>query len=236
MPLIDTLKQTVNRVLKGYGYRVERIIDYRSRPLNALDLALSPLDPRDPDFFFIQVGAHDGRRGDPIHNFVDQYHWRGLLLEPQPAVFTQLQANYRGETQLILENAALARQAGTLTLYTVEGASLRASFNREALRKHFGDSATIVEVPVTTVTFPLLMERHRISRVDLLVVDTEGFDYQVIAMALDAGLLPRLIRYEHLHLSSADRAACADLLGARGYRLLRDGTDTVALLAGPGRA
>ncbi len=74
------------------------------------------------------------------------------------------------------------------------------------------------------------MKRHQIQRVDLLVIDTEGFDYEAIRLALQNGLpnLPRLIRYEHLHLSTADRRKCSELLAQHDYRLHRDGVDTIA--------
>ncbi len=86
-----------------------------------------------------------------------------------------------------------------------------------------------MEMKVRTVTFPTLMARYDIDRVDLAVVDAEGFDDQVVRLALAAGISPRMIASEHLHLTTADRRACADLLTSHGYRLLRDRSDTIAL-------
>jgi FkbM family methyltransferase len=232
--MLYRLKQAANTFLRQQGYRLERIVDYRPHGLRALELAVGTLDVRDPEFFFIQVGAHDGRRGDPVHRFVTRYRWRGLLLEPQPDVFTALTRNYEGEPQLILENAALAEHDGTLRLYTADGRSLRATTNRAALEQHVGRSASIREVTVPAVTFQTLRARHAITRVDLLVVDTEGFDYEVIRLALAAGIRPRLVGYEHLHLTTPHRDACAALLGQHGYRLLRDGGDTIALAGAAG--
>ena len=152
-----------------------------------------------------------------------------MLLEPQPDIFKALTRNYRNEPQLILENAALAPEDGTVSLYTIAGSTLRASFNRAALVEHVGRSEPITEVPVRAVTFRSLLAHHDIRRVDLLMIDTEGFDYQVVRMALAEGVRPRLVRYEHLHLSTPDRNACASLLANHGYRLFRDGVDTLAL-------
>ncbi len=227
------LKRTVNGVLGHYGYRVERIVDYQKHQLNVLELAVNALQPEDPDFFFIQVGAHDGRTGDPIRPFIERFGWRGLLLEPQPEVFKALTANYRHQQQLILVNVALAQSDGTVALYAIEGSSLRSSFNRDALVAHAGREKKITALPVRALTFSSLCRQYEIRRVDVLMIDTEGFDYQVVNMALAEGLRPRLIRYEHLHLSIADRNACARLLVDCGYRLLRDGIDTLALLGKP---
>lgn len=227
--LLHRLKKQINRILRSYGYRLERTVDYGEDRLEAFELAVNSLDNRDPLFFFIQVGAHDGRRGDPLFRFVERYRWRGVLLEPQPEVFKLLARNYGDQPQLILENAAIANRDGTLSMYTAPGKTLRATTNRESLVPHVKDKTAIHELQTPAVTFQTLMARHHIGRVDLLMIDTEGFDYQVVRLALDAGLRPSLIRYEHLHLSTADRQACAALLARQGYALLRDGPDTIAM-------
>ena len=228
--LTNRLKHTVNDVLRHYGYRVERIVDYRKHQVDVLDLAIATLQPEDPGFFFLQVGAHDGRTGDPVRRFVERYHWRGILLEPQPEVFQKLTQNYRHEPQLVLENAALAFTDGAMSLYAIEGSSLRTSLNRAAVTAHAGSSKQIRELSVRAVTVGTLLRKHDVGRLDMLIVDTEGFDYQVVKMILTEGLRPRLIRYEHLHVSTPDRIACTTMLVDAGYRLLRDGTDTLALL------
>ncbi len=229
MKTVHRLKTTVSRLAKLCGYRLERIVDYSDYQLDIFPVLIDRLNPTDPDFFFVQVGANDGKSGDPIHHLVRQYHWKGLLLEPQPQVFQRLCENYRDETQLILENAALSHEDSTQSFYTVDGSSYLGSFDRNALVKRVRDVSKIIEVSVQAVTYPGLVSRHRIDRVDLLQVDTEGFDYQVIKMTVGEHLpYPRLIRYEHLHLSTSDRAACAEYLASHHYKLMRDGRDTIA--------
>lgn len=227
--IVGSAKKQVNKVLSRYGYRIERVVDYRVHAMDVFQLAVQALSPGDPGFYFVQVGAHDGRTGDPVHKLVTHYHWRGLLLEPQPDVFVRLKENYEQEPQLDLVNLALATEDGPHTLYTAKGATLRASLDRAAFDRHLRSGVDVIEVPVQAVTFKTLRQRYSLDRVDVLLVDTEGFDYQVVRMALDEGIRPRLVRYEHLHLSSHDRAACATLLAGCGYRLLRDGIDTLAM-------
>ena len=55
------------------------------------------------DFFFIQVGANDGRNGDPIFSLVTELGWKGILLEPQKLVFENLLRNYAGYDNLFFE-------------------------------------------------------------------------------------------------------------------------------------
>jgi FkbM family methyltransferase len=226
MNLTNRLKSIINGLAGRFGYRMERIVDYGEDGLDVFQILIEQLGPDRPDFFFVQVGANDGRTNDPIYKHVAQHHWRGLLLEPLPHVFAVLTENYRNEPQLILENVALSETDGTQSLWSVEGAEVLASFDRAALAAR---TSKIIEVPVQTATVKTLVQRHGIDHIDLMVIDTEGYDYQVIKMTLADGVpRPRLIRYEHLHLSSADRKACAALLVSHGYRLLRDGIDTIA--------
>ena len=47
-----------------------------------------------PDLRFLQVGAMDGKRYDPIFAFVKHYRWRGLILEPLADLFAALAEVY----------------------------------------------------------------------------------------------------------------------------------------------
>jgi hypothetical protein len=115
-------------------------------------------------------------------------------------------------------------------MYSVSGSDCLATFNRAALENRLHDSSRIYSIPVDMASFDTLVRRHDIQRCDLLQVDTEGFDYEVIRMAVPHGLpRPRLIQYEHLHLSQDDRRACTKLLAQNGYELLRSGEETIAL-------
>lgn len=229
MNISERVKKFLNKAANRRGYRIERIVDFGQHQIDVFEILIEQIDPMSPDFFFIEVGANDGCSGDPVHESVKRYGWHGLLLEPQPDVFEKLTKNYRDQSQLILENAALGEQDGTMPFYTLEGSDYLATFDRNTLAKRSPDPSKIIEIPVQVMTFATLMQKHGIQRVDLLMVDTEGFDYQIIKMALKDGLpKPRLIRYEHLHLTTSSRNACVDLLVSNGYKLLRDERDTIA--------
>ena len=205
--------------------------------LDVFELAARDLMATVPEPFLLQVGAYDGVEYDPVQHLIRRYRWRGLLVEPQPGAFARLVENYADQPQLRFEDAALAARDGSTTLYmpaAVDGspaASVLASFDEHTLRKHIGNNAPIHTVEVPTLTVPSLLARHGVAQVNILQVDTEGFDYEVVRMVLAAGVEPALIRYEHLHLPTAKRLACADLLAGRGYRLHRDGIDTIAYRA-----
>jgi FkbM family methyltransferase len=232
--ILHSLKGLVAWSASRVGYRIERIVDAGESALDVFELAVRHLNcPGAGPFRFVQVGANDGVFDDPIRRYVEEYHWPGILVEPQPGAFARLRDNYRGEPQLIFENAAIADRDGTATLY-IPGAgtaSVLASFDREGLRRRLGPRVPIREVPVPALTPATLLARHRVRSIDLLQVDAEGYDFEVIKQFDAAGVRPALIRFEHYHLSRQQRRDCLAFLAARGYRLHRDRTDIIALHA-----
>ena len=113
-------KQALQALAARYGYRVEK--DRRTRhAVDAFDLALRAVTRLDDEnFFFIQVGANDGISHDPLRAYIERYHWRGILVEPQPRVFARLCRNYASHTQLRFANVALTRYGESATPYAVE--------------------------------------------------------------------------------------------------------------------
>jgi Methyltransferase FkbM domain len=110
------------------------------------------------------------------------------------------------------------------------------SFSKESVLGHAVHIPDVEErlvcQDVATLTFDSLCRKHGLGRVDLVVIDTEGYDWEVVrTIDLDAWR-PRLIVYEHYHLARADRAACAEHVRRAGYRTLEEGFDTFCLRAG----
>jgi len=65
-----------------------------------------------------------------------------------------------------------------------------------------------------------LLAKHRIDHVDLVQVDTEGFDYEILKMLWETPLRPPIINFESAHMSRDDKLACAEMLKRDGYRYL----------------
>ena len=198
-----------------------------------------------PQAFFVEIGANDGDQHDHLRPFLDGGGWRGIMVEPVPYVFARLQANYAGHRAIILENAAIADRDGELPFYHLREAGDRAaeglprwydgigSFSREAVLNHaallpdIAQRLTCVSVPC--LTFSTLCARHDVTRVDLLIVDTEGYDHEILHGIDWKAHRPALVVYEHYHLSAADRAQVDALLAARGYECKAEGFDTWCL-------
>jgi FkbM family methyltransferase len=194
---------------------------------------------------FAQIGANDGVIWDPLHAVVRAYGWSGLLVEPIPDMFERLVANYEGVPNLSFENAAIGAADGTATLYSLQPrpgdpywAELISSFDRATVCSHegliTGVDERIVEIPVTSLTFPTLVSRHQLNSIDLLNVDTEGYDYEILKQIdFSSSWAPTFVIYERRHLDHhTDRAARRMLRGA-GYRLADIWPDALAYRAAP---
>jgi FkbM family methyltransferase len=217
-------KKMVGDLLNLLGYDLSRKKAECPDNINFLNLAILAEMRKDRKFFFIQVGANDGKLEDPLHSSIVAYHLEGLLIEPLPDKFAELQATYAGEHQLRLENSALAHRDGTCTMFRVLSdapyppfAQGLASFSKSRVLKHGIRAKHVYEISVTTRGFGSLMEKYNIADVALLQVDTEGFDYEVIKMAFRHQCFPRIIHFEHEELSQKERRECWEMLTRAGY-------------------
>lgn len=228
-------KSLVNGGLRRLGYRIEKIVDVGDAPVDVFRLALRlGMMQAGSEFFFVQIGAHNGVDDDPIREFVVRYHLSGLMVEPQPLVFPELTKNYASEPQLIFENAAISHKDGDAKMYYArngngEPTSVLATFRREMLESRVGRWAKIEEVSVATRTFQTLFATHSIRRVDLLQIDAEGFDCEILKLFDFKVYSPMIVRFEQINVSRLDLAEAVKLLANLGYQLHRDTIDVVAV-------
>jgi FkbM family methyltransferase len=210
------------------------------------------------NFFFVQVGAFDGKSNDPVHGLASKWRLKGLVVEPQPGPFQTLKENYKDCHQLVLENVAISTEDGERPLYTIrkdldflqyvnQAASFNAAHTQKLLKKHITTQASaeikdafkrlnlsfeecIEAQPVKTATLRSLLAKHGISRYDFLQIDTEGFDFEVLKMADLESNPPALVNYEHEHLKPGDRQGSWDYLRGLGYSIFTHEGDTAAYL------
>jgi len=228
-------EKALARASNLFGYELKPQLSHKAPSIDILDLAIRDLMSREPDIYFLQIGAHDGLSFDPIHEYVRKHHWRGLLVEPQPAIFQKLKQNYADEKQLAFENSAIAPNDGTLDLHCFENANAEDHASMlTSTRKHYlalngdGHRGTLKTITVPALSLNSLLAKHQVERVDLLQIDTEGFDFEIIKMIDFARIKPEIIHYENNFLNRRQKSECSRLLGKQGYAMLNLGIDTIA--------
>jgi FkbM family methyltransferase len=191
-------------------------------------------------FNIVQIGANDGNRHDPYRPLIEKHLFSGVLVEPIPEVYKKLISNYKGQPQLHFENSAIGPNNGEMALYMLrdtngqtEELSVFASFNEDEVlkyKKRTKQALSVESIVVPVITFVNLLEKHNIDNVSLLAIDTEGFDYQILKSIDFKKIRPKIIEFEHSHLSEDDERASYNLLSSNGYQLHRFfGDDTLAI-------
>ncbi len=192
---------------------------------------------RSPEGVVVQIGSNEGT-GDPVHKLLGQRPaWRAVLVEPVPYVFELLRKTYGDDPRIRFENAAI-NQGEPMPFYWVDDQAQKdltdlpahwnqlGGFVKDHITKHLPQLKPYVrETIVNGLTLTMLLEKHQIETLDFLHIDTEGYDWKILKQ-LDLGRWkPRVILYEHKHLSREELAEAREFL-APYYRIVKLRTDT----------
>jgi FkbM family methyltransferase len=249
-------RDVLNKWFACKGYRIERTMPVVLREEARLDIDLDFLIQheifrRGGHFHFVQIGANDGvSRSDDLIRYIRQYPSTGIMVEPQPDLFNLLQHNLADYPAIDLVNMAVHKDEKEMTLYRLDPELLKgipklplwaqtngiASFDRDHVLEHaqrIGLGEEVIESQqVHCISMDALLARSGQSP-DVLKVDTEGYDYEVLAMFDLDKWRPSIIRFEHLHMSTVEYEMLIKRLIAAGYRFLADKMNTTAYLLQP---
>jgi FkbM family methyltransferase len=228
--------------LKSLLYRLLWLLPERFRRTDSVRDALKAIAARrGRSVRFVNIGANDGLAGDPLREFIITRGWTGILVEPVPFVFARLAIAYRGRKGVFCENAAISEENGTKLFWHVRrnevlppGYDQVGSFDKEQVLKHEqglfpGLGAFLESIPVPTLTVDRLIEKHGFGGVDVVLIDTEGYDARIVNGIDLARLSPDLIVYENAHVPPDENRACEDRLRAAGYRVSSENGNTLAM-------
>jgi FkbM family methyltransferase len=197
---------------------------------------------------FLQVGAMDGVKFDPLHKRIRAQGWRGVLFEPLPDMFENLRRNYAGCEGLTLVQAAIDAEEGERHMFRIPQALVASgtlpewalgisSFynDRNALGGKKIDEATCalvqantVREPVRCTTFARALTDHAIGSLDLLQIDTEGHDWAILQTFPIERLQPLVINFEYYNLQEAEVGEALAWLRRHGYAYGMDHKDVTA--------
>jgi len=192
---------------------------------------------------------------DPINKLIKKYDWAGLLIEPLKSVFNNyLKPLYNNNSKIRLENVAISDSIGQRKLYKISFSESRwatglSSFIKEVIEKHIDSGRVALKAKeedilmpsnkneyitheiVECVTLDYLINKYNIKKIDLLLIDTEGFDYEIIKLVNFDKIKPNLIYFEHKHLSTSDYKSSLMFLKIKGYKLQSKSGNTLAILS-----
>jgi FkbM family methyltransferase len=235
MRLFELASTLTWRVLVKLRNSVRKLSDVQQRRL------LKRYADRKQNIFFVQVGSNDAEFGDPIKCYVKEKCWRGIMIEPVPYIFERLRRNYESERIQIM-CCAVTEQPGQYPFCSLKQDKdpnlprwydQLGSFRKDIILKHsdlIPDlESRIQKINVRGLTYNQVLGELNVKKVDLLHVDTEGYDYIIIRQVkLDASG-PEFVLFEHRHMSVSERRELLQLFRKCSYRCLVGTNDIVCI-------
>lgn len=195
--------------------------------------------------FIIQIGANDGRLDDPIYEFVinNPKNVSGILIEPVKDYFEELKITYKKYSNFILLNMAIHNSRKEMTIYRADPKKIEqyglskwfkgmASFNKDFAKTPDTPDDVFIEEKVPCISLNDLLKKHQVEKIDLLQIDTEGYDSEII-LNLDFQVIkPQIIHFEHHRstgtMSKEKFSTVTEVLHNNGYELWIDIFDVTA--------
>lgn len=249
------IKGLAKKMLQKTGYRFikasflkeqyREINDPRYRSSGDLD----PLEQLfykyiNDDFFFVQIGANNGERYDPIHHLIvnEKEKVKGIAIEPVQEYFNELQITYKDFPQIKLLNKAIHNSESEQTIYKIApgyasaGEHLKgmSSFDRQNFIKEGISVNDLVAEKVSCLSFMDLIENEKISKLHLLQIDAEGYDIEILKSIDFNKIKPRIINFEHRWkynlIPESEIFKVLRTLIDNGYQIFLNGNDALAYL------
>ena len=240
-------KQIVNPRRKLYRF-LSYLFNYKERgyiprKIDAIENILENLSKTYSEINFLQIGSNDGISGDPLNFFINNYNWKGVLVEPIPFLFEQLQFNYlHKKDKLTFLNVAVGAEDKEEMIIYVFNEKFRGkipdwyyqlgSFYKDVIYHHDIPNVDdyIVEKKVPSQTIQTIIDTcYSGKNIELLHIDTEGYDFEVLKNVNFSKLLPKVILVEYIHLAITTRKQMIHLLKNNGYTVYRCNQDYIGV-------
>lgn len=182
------------------------------------------------------IGAMDGHSFDDMTAYFSMYRWSGLFIEPIPYQFNALKRYHDSleyKHNCKYENCAIAEYNGEIEMLTIdekaiESGAVHPCFGgmsavyppRNGLASE-GDAATVqaygkrIKVPCRTLQ--TVLDKHEVKYIDVIQVDTEGWDWKILKQLDFSIYRPKLVRSEYINLSEDEREEIIQFFTDKGY-------------------
>ena len=184
------------------------------------------------DVYFVYIGANEGLTDDLIRHHIVEDRWSGILVEPIRKAFERLKLNYKGYDKLVFENVAIADKEESRLFYIPkdETAGVLASFSRDViLSTPRGATQDLIVEEVRCTTVDKLLRKHGTNKVDLILIDTEGADWEIIKSLRFDKFRPSIIIFERNNLTFRDYKSAVSFLRQKRYELRQESNNVIAI-------
>jgi len=185
--MLEKLKLLIHGATEKMGitfYRIRKPVEVQPLQYNQQHLDIERILNK-PNPVILDIGANSGQT---INGFKAKFPESTIYaFEPGIETFNRLEQLYRDTANVHLYNIALGSEKSRLTFHDNEH-SVMSSFLENGTKIHFGEVIGTREIELTTVDDFCMT--HNISKIDVLKIDTQGFDLEVLKGAI--GILPNI--------------------------------------------
>jgi FkbM family methyltransferase len=170
--------------------------------------------------FVLQVGSGNGETGLPLLPRFREAGWSGLLIEPHPQAFAELETLHAESDRVAILNLGISDVSANLRLHSLtpeaEGRQRRGPRGRASLIRDRIATPGIAEDDILSVEVPFLrmdsvLDELGIDSAQLVAINAGGHEAQVLGSFSIAKLDPSLVFVHSTPDTAADAAAIAAL-------------------------
>ena len=191
----------------------------------------------------IQIGANDGKSDDFLRSSIN-IDTNLLLVEPIKSAFDQLEKNYSNYKNVKFINKAIDVVTGKKNIFSVNPKyydfyekkykskdvswlTVLASFHKKHLEYHGVKSNHIQSTEIDCINFKELIEQYDFQKLDLLVIDTEGYDDVLVENFIQNTNFRPFIIFEWIHITKDRAKNLIKLLSLENYEFLKLSKDLI---------
>lgn len=175
----------------------------------------------------VKIGANDGASGDPIGQLLlRRPAMRCVFVEPVAHLLDRARKTWGDAPRFTYVNAAVNDGSPSTFFYLDPSARAHlpdleidpdqlGSFDRLHILKHPGGGRLapyIRTMAVEGMSLDALFRHAQVTRLDVLHIDTEGWDWKILSQLDLTRWRPAHILFEHIHLDEIDKNAACDRL------------------------
>ena len=206
--------------------------------INGLDFIYETYFKNKDDGTFVEVGAYDGKSWSNTC-FLADIGWKGIYIEPVKQYADSCVANHINNN-VVVENCAIGHLEDNIPIYIRGGLTTVLPEVNIAHDKMY--PGTYYMGSTTTVRLENILKKHEVdSNFDLLVVDTEGYEYEIFQSFSLEEYYPKMIIVELCDVHSGynkypiiqEKAKLTrDYLISKNYHeIYRDSINTIFIMA-----
>ncbi len=173
---------------------------------------------------YIEMGALDGVLYSNTKMFEDYYGWSGILIEPHPLKFKDLQNN---RPKNFLFNDLVSNSNEELKFRYFENfhaavSGVEKTLSENHVKTYFDNSELQNVLPQSSViikpkSLTEIIKSTNITHIDLFSLDVEGHEYEVL-LSWDFSIPIDIILIEMLGVQPERDQLCRDILLNKGYK------------------